>query len=179
MFLPDNGRRRDSRTFPRTRRWLCRWRVQARFWLPWCMRRLFRIPLTTSAPFSQGGWRESFHFPWLLLKREIPTFCLTTGAALLIDRQDTFFGSVRTTTVLDLVMSPALKTSPPPSYLTGMFVAQCKLVISQPLGAAPQCRGRAHDRCRRAIDGRAASDGDAPGDQPSGIGEQKAARYAT
>jgi hypothetical protein len=100
-------------------------------------------------------------------------------AALLIDRQDTFFGSVRTTTVLDLVMSPALKTSPPPSYLTGMFLAQCKLVISQPLRAALQCRGRAHDRCRRAIDGRAASDGDAPGDQPSGIGEQKAARYAT
>lgn len=47
---------------------------------------------------------------------------------LVYDRDERFVGCVRIGTVLDMGLPGALKDSPYASYLTGMFLAQCKMV---------------------------------------------------
>jgi DNA-binding response OmpR family regulator len=44
------------------------------------------------------------------------------------DREETFLGCVRAGEVLDALIPAALRDSPYSSYLTGMFLAQCKLL---------------------------------------------------
>ena len=52
---------------------------------------------------------------------------------LVYDRQDNFIGCFRPNDILELAIPSALKDSPYSSYLTGMFVAQCKIVGNQPV----------------------------------------------
>ncbi len=54
-----------------------------------------------------------------------------TRTVLVYSRAEEFVGCVRISDVLDLVIPAALRGSPYASYLTGMFIAQCKVLGQQ------------------------------------------------
>lgn len=56
-------------------------------------------------------------------------------SVLVFDRRERFVGCLRITDLLQLVVPPFLRDSPYASFFTGMFLAQCKVVGNEPVGA--------------------------------------------